>query len=122
MEGVEDGFVLEGENNVARLSRSFEQLVAATHGSHHQYPDGFVLYTGTLFAPTQDRDTPDGGFTHKIGDRVTISSDHLGVLTNSVGSAEELPSWDFGLRSLLAYLHRSGSPESSETGGRHDRI
>ncbi len=120
VEGAEDGFVLEGENNVARLSRSFERLIAATCGAHHQYPDGFVLYTGTLFAPTQDRDTPEGGFTHKTGDRVTIASDHLGVLTNTVGPAEALPPWEFGLRSLLAYLHRAGSP--APAGARPDDV
>ncbi|WP_017611842.1 fumarylacetoacetate hydrolase family protein [Nocardiopsis salina] len=104
VEGAQDGFTLEGENHVGRLSRSFEQLVSATSGAHHQYPDGFVLYTGTLFAPTRDRDRPGEGFTHKDGDRVTISSPHLGSLRNTVGSAEELPRWEFGVGSLFSYL------------------
>lgn len=103
VEGAQDGFTLDGENHVGRLSRSFERLVAATFGRHHQYPDGFVLYTGTLFAPTHDRDTPGEGFTHKGGDRVTISSPHLGSLANTVGTAEQLPSWDFGVGALLSY-------------------
>lgn len=102
--GADDGYVLSGENNVGRLSRSFERLIEAAWGPHHQYPDGFVLYTGTLFAPTQDRDTPGGGFTHRLGDRVTISSTHLGRLVNEVGVAEQLPPWAFGVRSLFAYL------------------
>ncbi|MBX7444807.1 MULTISPECIES: fumarylacetoacetate hydrolase family protein [unclassified Arthrobacter] len=99
-----DGYVLEGRNSVARISRPFEELVAATHGRHHQYPDGFALYTGTLFAPTQDRDVPGQGFTHKHGDVVTIRSRHLGALVNRVGPCEELPAWSFGLRELFNYL------------------
>lgn len=99
-----DGYLLEGRNSVSRISRPFEELVAATHGKHHQYPDGFALYTGTLFAPTQDRDVPGQGFTHKYGDRVTIRSRHLGALVNRVGPCEELPEWSFGLRRLFAYL------------------
>ncbi|MBT2552125.1 fumarylacetoacetate hydrolase family protein [Arthrobacter sp. ISL-5] len=104
--GVEgpDGYRLEGRNTVARISRPFEELVAATHGKHHQYPDGFALFTGTLFAPTQDRDEPGQGFTHKHGDLVTIRSRHLGALINRVGASEELPEWTFGLRQLFGYL------------------
>ena len=106
--GVEgpDGYLLEGRNSVARISRPFEELVAATHGKHHQYPDGFALFTGTLFAPTQDRDQPGQGFTHKHGDLVTIRSRHLGALVNRVGPCEELPEWTFGLRRLFEYLAR----------------
>lgn len=103
VEGPE-GYMLEGRNSVARISRPFEELVAATHGSHHQYPDGFALFTGTLFAPTQDRDEPGQGFTHKHGDVVTIRSRHLGALVNRVGACEELPEWSFGLRRLFGYL------------------
>ncbi|MBP1133819.1 fumarylacetoacetate (FAA) hydrolase family protein [Arthrobacter sp. PvP023] len=99
-----DGYQLEGRNTVARISRPFEELVAATFGRHHQYPDGFALFTGTLFAPTQDRDEPGQGFTHKMGDVVTIRSSHLGALVNTVGAAEELPPWRFGLRQQFAYL------------------
>jgi fumarylacetoacetate (FAA) hydrolase family protein len=99
-----DGYQLEGRNTVARISRPFEELVAATFGKHHQYPDGFALFTGTLFAPTQDRDQPGQGFTHKMGDVVTIRSRHLGSLVNTVGATEELPEWTFGLRQLFSYL------------------
>ena len=101
----EDGYALEGRNSVARISRPFEELVAATFGKHHQYPDGFALFTGTLFAPTQDRDEPGQGFTHRPGDLVTIRSSHLGALVNRVGAAEELPPWSYGLRELFGYLH-----------------
>jgi fumarylacetoacetate (FAA) hydrolase family protein len=101
-----EGYVLEGRNSVSRISRPFEELVAATHGNHHQYPDGFALFTGTLFAPTQDRDEPGQGFTHKHGDVVTIRSRHLGALVNRVGPCEELPEWTFGLRQLFDYLSR----------------
>jgi fumarylacetoacetate (FAA) hydrolase family protein len=99
-----DGYRLEGRNTVARISRPFEELVAATHGRHHQYPDGFALFTGTLFAPTQDRDEPGQGFTHKHGDVVPIRSRHLGALINTVGASEELPEWTFCLRQLFGYL------------------
>ncbi|MFE7415688.1 fumarylacetoacetate hydrolase family protein [Rhodococcus sp. NPDC057529] len=100
-----DGFVLEGTNNVERISRTFEDLIAATMGDHHQYPDGIALYTGTLFAPTVDRDVPGHGFTHHPGDVVTIRSRHLGTLVNEVGATETLPAWTFGLRQLFDYLH-----------------
>lgn len=103
-----EGYLLEGRNSVSRISRPFEELVAATHGKHHQYPDGFALFTGTLFAPTQDRDQPGQGFTHKHGDLVTIRSRHLGALVNRVGPCEELPEWTFGLRRLFDYLSRQG--------------
>ncbi|OAE03720.1 fumarylacetoacetate hydrolase family protein [Arthrobacter sp. OY3WO11] len=113
-----DGYVLEGRNSVARISRPFEELVAATRGRHHQYPDGFALFTGTLFAPTQDRDVPGQGFTHKMGDTVTIRSRHLGALINQVGRAEELPEWQFGLRQLFEYLHHQREPAGSAAAGR----
>lgn len=102
-----DGYELRGVNSVAEISRPLESLVSATWGDHHQYPDGFALYTGTLFAPTQDRDTPGSGFTHKHGDRVEIRSEHLGSLVNTTGPAEELEPWNFGLRAMMDYLGRS---------------
>lgn len=103
VEGV-DGYQLTGMNSVAEISRPLPDLVAATWGAHHQYPDGFVLYTGTLFAPTQDRDTPGGGFTHKTGDVVTISSPKLGTLVNTTWPTEQLPPWDWGIRAQVGYL------------------
>lgn len=99
-----DGFELAGRNSVSALSRSFEKLIAAAYGPHHQYPDGFLLFTGTLFAPTDDRDEPGSGFTHAVGDVVTISSPELGQLINVVGRTEELPGWSYGINALLADL------------------
>lgn len=104
-----DGFTLQGTNNLARISRPFEELLRAAHGPHHQYPDGFALFTGTLFAPTQDRGVTGLGFTHKPGDSVRISSRHLGMLANQTGVTEQLPPWQFGIGALFAYLQRERS-------------
>jgi len=101
-----DGYRLEGQNSLARISRPFEELVGAAFGKHHQYPDGFALFTGTLFAPTQDREVEGMGFTHKNGDTVTISSSCLGSLVNTTGTTEDLPPWTFGIRDLANYLSR----------------
>jgi fumarylacetoacetate (FAA) hydrolase family protein len=100
----QDGFTLEGTNSVSEISRPLTELISATSGAHHQYPDGFALYTGTLFAPTQDRDTPGTGFTHKPGDVVEIYSSHLGRLVNTTGVTDQLPPWTFGIRELMSYL------------------
>ncbi|MFE4227899.1 fumarylacetoacetate hydrolase family protein [Arthrobacter sp. NPDC056886] len=110
-----EGYLLTGNSSVGRISRSFEELISATHGDHHQYPDGFALYTGTLFAPTQDRGEPGRGFTHQMGDTVEISSSHLGTLINEVGPTEELPRWSYGIRDLLGYLQRTGSATTLPT-------
>lgn len=99
-----DGFVLHGRNSVSQISRPLEALISATWGSHHQYPDGFALYTGTLFAPTQDRDQPGTGFTHKPEDRVEITSAHLGRLVNTTAPTDELAPWTFGISQLMEYL------------------
>lgn len=99
-----DGYRMEGRNSLARISRPFEELIKAAHGNHHQYPDGFALFTGTLFAPTQDRDTDGLGFTHKNGDIVTISSPQLGTLINRTQRTEEMEPWTFGITALFAYL------------------
>lgn len=110
-----DGYRLEGRNSLARISRPFEELIAAARGSHHQYPDGFALFTGTLFAPTQDRDAEGLGFTHKPGDVVTISSPHLGALINRTGRTEDMDPWTFGITALFSYLSQleMGAPASS---------
>ena len=77
-------------------------------GRHHQYPDGFALFTGTMFAPTEDRDAPGQGFTHKEGDVVAISAPPLGMLVNTVTAAERAPEWTFGIRALIANLAARG--------------
>lgn len=97
-------YELRGVNTVSALSRSFEQLVQATIGPHHQYPDGCLILTGTLFAPTQDRSMPGEGFTHEMGDIVTIHNPSLGSLINTVGRTEELSPWTYGIRSLFSDL------------------
>lgn len=102
----EDGFHLTGHSSMAQISRDPADLVRQTIGRHHQYPDGLMLFLGTLFAPTQDRDTPGGGFTHKLGDVVTIANDKLGALTNTVRLSTECPEWTFGASHLMRNLAR----------------
>ena len=99
-----DGFVLTGRSSMSQISRDPLNLVKQTIGRHHQYPDGLMLFLGTLFAPTQDRDTPGGGFTHKLGDVVTITSEKLGALTNTVRLSTECPEWTFGASHLMRNL------------------
>jgi fumarylacetoacetate (FAA) hydrolase family protein len=99
-----DGYVLKGHSSMNQISRDPADLVAQTLGRHHQYPDGLVLFLGTLFAPTQDRDMPGEGFTHKIGDVVTIASPGLGSLTNTVRLSTKCPEWTFGMASFMRNL------------------
>jgi fumarylacetoacetate (FAA) hydrolase family protein len=103
-----DGFVLDGSSSMRRISRDPEDLVGQTIGATHRYPDGFVLFLGTMFAPTQDRDGSGGGFTHKPGDIVAISSERLGTLVNRVTTCDQAPPWQFGARALMANLARRG--------------
>jgi fumarylacetoacetate (FAA) hydrolase family protein len=108
IEGHDDGFVLNGVSNMREISRDPLELVAQTYGRHHQYPDGFMLFLGTMFSPIQDRGTPGSGFTHKPGDRVVIASPALGKLINTVQKCTEIPPWTFGVRKLYANLARRG--------------
>ncbi|QLL66209.1 fumarylacetoacetate hydrolase family protein [Sinorhizobium mexicanum] len=103
---VEDGFVLRGKSSMKEISRDPLDLVAQTRGRHHQYPDGFVLFLGKLFAPVEDRDAPGQGFTHKIGDVVTISNGQLGALVNRVKLSTECPEWTFSASHLMRNLAR----------------
>lgn len=103
-----EGFRLDGSSSMAEISRDPLDLVAQARGRHHQYPDGFMLYLGTLFAPTQDRGEPGQGFTHALGDRVTIAAPGLGALTNVVGLSTEVPEWTFGAGALMRNLARRG--------------
>jgi len=100
----EDGFVLHGKSSMSKISRDPSDLVKQTCGAHHQYPDGFMLFLGTLFAPTQDRDAKNQGFTHKVGDLVEISSAGLGTLANTVRLSTECPPWTFGISALMRNL------------------
>jgi len=100
----EDGFVLEGHSSIGKISRDPRDLVAQTIGKDHQYPDGFALFLGTMFAPVKDRDTPGQGFTHKRDDIVTISAPELGKLTNRMRSSHECEPWTFGVSALMTNL------------------
>jgi fumarylacetoacetate (FAA) hydrolase family protein len=100
----EDGFRLEGSSSISKISRDPEDLVAQTIGPHHQYPDGFVLFLGTMFAPTQDRGEVGMGFTHKTGDIVTIAAPELGALVNRMKLSSECEPWTFGIGALMANL------------------
>ncbi|GAA3250120.1 fumarylacetoacetate hydrolase family protein [Streptomyces labedae] len=103
-----DGYVLRGSSSLREISRDVLDLVSATYGAHHQYPDGFALFTGTLFAPTEDRGAPGEGFTHEYGDTVHISSPRLGALVNTVVPSEEAPPWTSGVGALMRSLARRG--------------
>ncbi|WP_255947009.1 fumarylacetoacetate hydrolase family protein [Streptomyces odontomachi] len=103
-----DGYVLAGLSSMREISRDVLDLVASVHGAHHQHPDGFVLFTGTLFAPTEDRSAPGEGFTHEHGDLVRISSPRLGALVNTVTTSEEAPPWEFGITALMRNLAARG--------------
>ncbi|MES2988812.1 MAG: fumarylacetoacetate hydrolase family protein [Pseudomonadota bacterium] len=102
-----DNYRLEGTNKMSEISRDPADLVRQTM-SEHQYPDGFALFCGTLFAPIQDRDTPGRGFTHKEGDMVSISTPKLGSLTNRVTTSKAAPPWEFGIRDLMRNLSGRG--------------
>jgi fumarylacetoacetate (FAA) hydrolase family protein len=104
----DDGFSLQGSSSMAHISRDPLELVSQAIGANHQYPDGLMLFCGTMFAPTKDREVPGGGFTHKVGDRVTISSDRLGSLVNRVDRSDRIPPWTFGVRALMASVVRRG--------------
>ena len=99
-----DGFKLQGRSSMAEISRDPADLVRQTLGRHHQYPDGLMLYCGTMFSPVQDRDGPGQGFTHHLGDVVTIAAPELGALTNTVRLATEAPEWTFGTGALMRNL------------------
>ncbi len=103
-----DGFTLEGGSSMAEISRDPADLVAQTIGTHHQYPDGFMLYCGTMFAPVQDRDGVGQGFTHHLGDLVTIATPALGSLSNTVRLSTEAPPWTFGTAALMRNLAKRG--------------
>jgi fumarylacetoacetate (FAA) hydrolase family protein len=102
-----DGYVLDGASSMSQISRDPEDLIRQTV-SEHQYPDGFVLFLGTLFAPTKDRDDPGRGFTHKVGDTVAISSPGLGRLINTVTTSKAAPPWTFGAIALVRNLAKRG--------------
>lgn len=101
----DDGFQTDGRNRMSEISRSPEELVGQALGDNHQYPDGMMLFLGTMFAPTEDRDNPGEGFTHHLGDRVEIGTPHLGRLVNWVNHTNKIPRWDFGISELINFLN-----------------
>lgn len=108
IEGPDDGFVLEAVSHMSEISRDPADLVNQTYGPHHQYPDGFMLFLGTMFSPIKDRDAEGAGFTHHLGDVVTISSPSLGSLVNTVRRSDEIAPWTFGVRALYGNLEARG--------------
>ena len=103
-----DGFRLEGKSSMQQISRDPLELVDHCMGRHHQYPDGLMLFLGTMFAPIQDRDVPGQGFTHKIGDLVRIQTPLLGTLINRVNTCDKIPPWTFGTKDLMRNLAQRG--------------
>jgi fumarylacetoacetate (FAA) hydrolase family protein len=102
------GFRLSGRSTMKDISRDPLELVAQTINGNHQYPDGFVLFLGTMFAPVEDRDEPGRGFTHKVGDVVRVSSTKLGTLVNTVVTCEAAPPWNVGITALMRNLAARG--------------
>jgi fumarylacetoacetate (FAA) hydrolase family protein len=99
-----DGFTLQGTSSIGEISRDPLDLVSQAIGPNHQYPDGLMLFLGTMFAPTQDRHGPGLGFTHEIGDVVTIATPSLGALANRVNYADAIAPWTFGAAALMRNL------------------
>ena len=99
-----DGFSLEGSSSLVKISRDLADLSSQMLGRHHQYPDGAILYTGTMYSPIKDRDAPGKGFTHKMGDIVTVSTPKLGAIVSRMQSAYDCPPWTFGSSHLMRNL------------------
>lgn len=103
-----EGFVTRGGYSLTSISRDLTDLVAQAIGVNHQYPDGLMLFLGTAFAPTQDREAPGRGFTHRVGDTVTIRSPRLGALVNRVNHCHEIDPWTWGVGALMRNLSERG--------------
>jgi fumarylacetoacetate (FAA) hydrolase family protein len=114
VEGADDDFTLAGSSRMREISRDPLELVGHTFGRHHQYPDGFMLFLGTMFSPIKDRDAAGAGFTHHLGDRVSISTPSLGTLVNEVQRSDQLAPWTFGVRALFDNLGRRGLLKSQQ--------
>jgi len=107
----EDGFLLKGASALSKISRDPLDLVSQAINNNHQYPDGLVLFLGTMFAPTQDRPSPGKpsgeGFTHKVGDSVRISTPKLGTLINRVNTTDKVPPWTYGVSALMRDIYKA---------------
>jgi fumarylacetoacetate (FAA) hydrolase family protein len=104
----DDGFHLAGRSSMRKISRDPADLVNQAIGANHQYPDGFLLFMGTMFAPVKDRDAPGAGFTHHLNDRVVIATERLGALENRVTTSDKAPPWTFGVGELMRNLAARG--------------
>ncbi|MFI8946543.1 fumarylacetoacetate hydrolase family protein [Streptomyces sp. NPDC053750] len=104
-----DGHRLDAESSMSAISRDPLDLVAQLIGPHHQYPDGAVLYLGTMFAPVADRDAPGQGFTHHDGDFVTVATPRLGTLVNRIRPSDACAPWTFGIADLMRSLAARGA-------------
>jgi len=111
IEGPE-GFRLEESGKVGAISRDPTEIVDQAVNPHHQYPDGLALFLGTPFSPSKDRDAPGMGFTHHIGDVVSIASERLGALVNTVDRTDSCPPWRFGIGALMRNLAQRGLPRA----------
>lgn len=100
----EDGFTSQGANYMSQISRNAEDIINQVCNRSHQYPDGIIMMLGTMFAPTEDRGQPGMGFTHKIGDRVEISTPRLGKLVNWVNHCDQIPQWRYGITELIHFV------------------
>jgi fumarylacetoacetate (FAA) hydrolase family protein len=107
-----DGFRVTHTTRLREISRDPADLAAQAIGRFHQYPDGFILFVGTMFAPVDDRGAAGSGFTHKVGDVVSISAPELGTLVNEVAPCDEAEPWTFGTGALMANLARRGLPRA----------
>ena len=103
-----DGFRMTGRSSISQISRDPADIAAQTLNAHHHYPDGFVLFLGTMFAPSDDRDEPGRGFTHKTGDIVKIATAELGALVNRVVPTDKAAPWTYGTADLMRNLSKRG--------------
>ena len=101
-----EGFTLTARSSMSQISRDPMDLVEHAMGRHHQYPDGMMLFLGTMFAPTVDRFAPGQGFTHAVGDVVEVSTPALGALVNRVNHTDKIAPWTFGTVALMKNLAR----------------
>jgi fumarylacetoacetate (FAA) hydrolase family protein len=99
-----EGFVMQGSSALGQISRDPLDLAGQAMGKYHQYPDGMLLFLGTMFAPTQDRHGPGQGFTHVVGDVVSISTPQMGTLVNQVSTSDQAPAWTYGVGALMRDL------------------
>ena len=112
-----EGFVMQGSSALSQISRDPLDLVSQAMGPNHQYPDGMVLFLGTMFAPTQDRHGPGQGFTHVVGDMVSVSTPLLGTLVNEVTNSDLAPPWTYGIGALMNDLAKRNAPPDRPMAG-----